>query len=145
MLGIGTRFQDFTTGSWSLFANPNLRLASLNVAAYDAAKHGAYALVSDAKTGLEALGDRLGDYQCKLDIAGRKDKWFAKIDPLTAAPQDSNQLPSDMQVIGAVQRSVGENTMVMCAAGTMPGELHKLWKAGSPGSYHMEYGFSYGL
>ena len=57
-------------------------------------------------------------------------------------PETENNLATDMQVIGAVQRESGENTVVMCAAGTMPGELHKLWKAGNPGSYHMEYGFS---
>ena len=68
--------------------------------------------------------------------------WFDKVDPLTAAPQDGNALPTDMQVIGAVQRAANESTVAMCAAGTMPGELHKLWKAGRPGSYHMEYGFS---
>jgi 3D-(3,5/4)-trihydroxycyclohexane-1,2-dione acylhydrolase (decyclizing) len=64
------------------------------------------------------------------------------VDPLTAAPKDGNQLPTDMQVIGAVQRAAGPDTVVMCAAGTMPGELHKLWKATRPMSYHMEYGFS---
>ncbi|MDH5798696.1 MAG: thiamine pyrophosphate-dependent enzyme, partial [Paracoccaceae bacterium] len=71
-----------------------------------------------------------------------KADWFAAVDPLTDAPADTNALPTDMQVVGAVQRAAGPDTVVMCAAGTMPGELHKLWKAGRPGSYHMEYGFS---
>jgi 3D-(3,5/4)-trihydroxycyclohexane-1,2-dione acylhydrolase (decyclizing) len=71
-----------------------------------------------------------------------KAKWFAAVDPLTAAPKRGNALPTDMQVVGAVQRAAGPATVVMGAAGTMPGELHKLWKAGKPGSYHMEYGFS---
>ena len=71
-----------------------------------------------------------------------KEDWFAAVDPLTDAPADSNALPTDMQVIGAVQRAAGPDTVVMCAAGTMPGELHKLWKATRPMSYHMEYGFS---
>ncbi|SOE18401.1 3D-(3,5/4)-trihydroxycyclohexane-1,2-dione hydrolase [Hoeflea halophila] len=141
VIGIGTRFQDFTTGSWGLFANPERRLISLNVAAYDAMKHGAVPLQSDALVGLQELGERLGSFKASGTIDGLKPNWFAKVDPLTDAPS-GNSLPTDMQVIGAVQRAARENTVVMCAAGTMPGELHKLWKAGRPGSYHMEYGFS---
>jgi 3D-(3,5/4)-trihydroxycyclohexane-1,2-dione acylhydrolase (decyclizing) len=105
-------------------------------------KHGAVPLQSDALVGLKELGDRLENYISPGKIDGLKADWFAKVDPLTDAPEDSNQLPTDMQVIGAVQHVAGENTVVICAAGTMPGELHKLWKAGKPGSYHMEYGFS---
>ena len=142
VLGIGTRFQDFTTGSWGLFANPTRRIACLNVAAYDAAKHDALPLVSDARVGLEELTAALGDHRAPGSIDGLKDDWFAAVDPLTAPPGEGNALPTDMQVIGAVQRAATPDTVVMCAAGTMPGELHKLWKAGRPGSYHMEYGFS---
>ena len=142
VLGVGTRFQDFTTGSWGLFQNPERRLVSLNVAAYDAAKHGAEPLLADARVGLEELSAALGSYKADASIDGLKPDWFDKVDPLTDAPKDSNQLPTDMQVIGAVQRTAHDGTVVMCAAGTMPGELHKLWKAGKPGSYHMEYGFS---
>lgn len=143
VLGVGTRFQDFTTGSWSLFANPERRLVSLNVQAYDAMKHGAVPLCADAVAGLQALGAALGDTRFEAPDPGLKAGWFASVDPLTAPPEeDSNALPTDMQVVGAVQRAAGPDTVVMCAAGTMPGELHKLWKAGRPGSYHMEYGFS---
>lgn len=142
VIGVGTRFQDFTTGSWSLFSNPNLRLISLNVAAYDAMKHGAEPLCADACVGLEALWRKLGDRKFAGPDAGLKAGWFAAVDPLTAAPTDGNELPTDMQVIGAVQRAAGPDTVIMCAAGTMPGELHKLWKATRPMSYHMEYGFS---
>ena len=142
VLGVGTRFQDFTTGSWGLFANPERRIACLNVAAYDASKHSAVPLVADARVGLEELGAALGGHKAPAGVDGLKADWFGKVDPLTDAPADSNQLPTDMQVVGAVQRQAGENTVAMCAAGTMPGELHKLWKAGRPGSYHMEYGFS---
>jgi len=141
VIGVGTRFQDFTTGSWGLFANPERKLISLNVAAYDAMKHGAVPLQSDALVGLKELGAALGGYMSPGKIDGLKPNWFGKVDPLTEAP-DGNELPTDMQVIGAVQRAATEETVVMCAAGTMPGELHKLWKAGKPGSYHMEYGFS---
>ncbi len=142
VLGVGTRFQDFTTGSWSLFGNPARRLVSLNVAAYDASKHGAEPLMADARAGLEELSAALKGHRSAGSVAGLKADWFGKVDPLTDAPADGNQLPTDMQVVGAVQRAAKENTVVMCAAGTMPGELHKLWKAGKPGSYHMEYGFS---
>ncbi len=145
VIGIGTRFQDFTTGSWGLFSNPQRKLISLNTAAYDAEKHGALPVQADAQAGLAELSSALKGYAADASIDALKANWFAKVDPLTAAPpsgEQGNVLPSDMQVIGAVQRQANNNTVVMCAAGTMPGELHKLWKAGRPGSYHMEYGFS---
>lgn len=142
VIGVGTRFQDFTTGSWGLFSNPERKLISLNIAAYDAMKHGAAPLQSDALIGLKELGDALGSYVSAGPTDGLKSDWFAKVDVLTDAPTDATSLPTDMQVIGAVQRASHAETVVMCAAGTMPGELHKLWKSGKPGSYHMEYGFS---
>jgi len=143
VIGVGTRFQDFTTGSWALFRNPQRRLLALNVQPYDAAKHDALSLVADARIGLEELSAGLGDWRAEPPSALLKKEWFAAADAVTAAPVgEHNSLPTDMQVIGAVQRAAREDTIVMCAAGTMPGELHKLWKAGRPGSYHMEYGYS---
>ena len=142
VLGVGTRFQDFTTGSWALFKNPEATLISLNVNAYDAVKHGAMPLQSDAKTGLTELALELGSYRAADVDPALKSDWFAAVDPITEAPGEANALATDQQVIGAVQRAAGPDTVVMCAAGTMPGELHKLWKAPRPGSYHMEYGFS---
>ncbi len=142
VIGVGTRFQDFTTGSWALFKNPNRRILALNVQAYDSSKHDAIPLVADAKIGLEKLSAALGDHRYAAPDSSLKAGWFAKADAATAAPKDVNTLPTDMQVIGAVQRASRDNTVVMCAAGTMPGELHQLWKAKLPLSYHMEYGFS---
>ncbi|WEX08386.1 3D-(3,5/4)-trihydroxycyclohexane-1,2-dione acylhydrolase (decyclizing) [Chelativorans sp. AA-79] len=142
IIGVGTRFQDFTTGSWSLFSRPGRKLISLNVNAYDAVKHGAVPVCADACVGVEALWRALGDKRFEPPPASLKEEWFAAADAVTAAPEDTNALPTDMQVIGAVQRAAREDTVVMCAAGTMPGELHKLWKAGRPMSYHMEYGYS---
>lgn len=142
VFGVGTRFQDFTTGSWGLFKNPECRILALNVQAYDSAKHDAIPLTSDAKIGLERLSAALGDHRFTPPDSVIKAGWFAKADAVTAPPKDGNQLPTDMQVIGAVQRQSRDNTVVMCAAGTMPGELHQLWKAKLPLSYHMEYGFS---
>ncbi|OHZ43707.1 3D-(3,5/4)-trihydroxycyclohexane-1,2-dione acylhydrolase (decyclizing) [Agrobacterium vitis] len=142
VIGVGTRFQDFTTGSWALFKNPSRKILALNVQPYDSAKHDALPLVSDAKIGLELISKALGDHRFAAPDAGLKADWFAKADTVTAPPKDGNSLPTDMQVIGAVQRTSRDNTVVMCAAGTMPGELHQLWKSKLPLSYHMEYGFS---
>lgn len=142
VIGVGTRFQDFTTGSWALFKHPGHKLLSLNVQPYDGSKHGSLPLVADARIGLETLSKAIGSYKRQPVNAALKEKWFAAADSFTAAPSDGNALPTDMQVIGAVQRQARENTVVTCAAGTMPGELHQLWKAGRPMSYHMEYGFS---
>lgn len=145
ILGVGTRFQDFTTGSWDLFRNPNRKLFSLNVNAYDAVKHGAIPVQADARQALEEIAAVMIENHVTAKTppdSALKSDWFAKVDPLTAAPGDANALATDMQVIGAVQRAAGPDTVVMCAAGTMPGELHKLWKASRPMSYHMEYGFS---
>jgi 3D-(3,5/4)-trihydroxycyclohexane-1,2-dione acylhydrolase (decyclizing) len=142
VIGVGTRFQDFTTGSWALFRNPARRLVSVNVAAYDATKHGAEPLCADAGAALTALSFELRGHRAPPPPPRLKADWFALVDPLTAPPADANALPTDAQVIGAVQRASHADTVVMCAAGTMPGELHKLWKAPRPGGYHMEYGFS---
>ncbi|MGB0901464.1 3D-(3,5/4)-trihydroxycyclohexane-1,2-dione acylhydrolase (decyclizing) [Halocynthiibacter sp.] len=140
VLGIGTRFQDFTTGSWALFSKAQ-KLISLNIQPWDSHKHGAQSLVADAAEGLAALAEHLGDYQgAGADQTLRSD-WYAAVDAVTDAPA-GNTLATDMQVIGAVQRAANDNTVVMSAAGTMPGELHKLWKSYNPGAYHMEYGFS---
>ena len=139
VIGLGTRFQDFTTGSWSLFKNANRRILSINVAAYDSYKHGAINLTSDAKIALQVLGKKLGSQKWP-SIAGLQIDWAAAT-AAVKAPPTSNALPTDMQVIGAVQRTASKDTVVMSAAGTMPGELHKIWDAPT-GGYHMEYGFS---
>ncbi|MDZ4096138.1 MAG: 3D-(3,5/4)-trihydroxycyclohexane-1,2-dione acylhydrolase (decyclizing) [Paracoccaceae bacterium] len=141
VIGLGTRFQDFTTGSWSLFKNPERRILSINVAAYDAYKHGALHLVSDAKIALQAIDNALGSYRFTAADAGLRRDWTQATAAVKAAPAPGNVRPTDAQVIGAVQRAAGRDTVIMGAAGTMPGELHKIWDA-APGGYHMEYGFS---
>ncbi len=144
VFAVGTRLQDFTTGSWALFQNPARRLLSLNVQPYDAAKHRAATLVADAAVGLAALDQALGDYRAPAswgDAAQQaKAAWQSAAKAATAA--SNAQPPSDAQVIGAVQRSAGPDSVVVCAAGGLPGELHKLWQAAAPGSYHLEYGYS---
>lgn len=141
VIGIGTRFQDFTTGSRALFRNPDRRILALNIAAFDSTKHGALPLVADARAGLQDLSAALGDYRANVLDPALKSNWMAAVDAATAMPE-GNQLPSDAQVIGAVQRSVDMGAIVVCAAGGLPGELHKLWKPGAPNGYHVEYGFS---
>ncbi len=140
VIGVGTRFQDFTTGSWSLFKNPSKRMLSINVQGYDAAKHGASQVVADAKVALELIGAALGTQKFAADQGLRAD-WFAATAAVKAAPGAGNALPTDAQVIGAVQRASSKATVIMGAAGTMPGELHKIWDAAA-GGYHMEYGYS---
>ncbi|GHC16535.1 3D-(3,5/4)-trihydroxycyclohexane-1,2-dione acylhydrolase (decyclizing) [Gemmobacter nanjingensis] len=139
VIGIGTRLQDFTTGSRTLFA-PDARLVSINVHGYDAAKHGALSLVADARIALEALSPLLEGYCAGVDAAARAD-WLRAVDAHCSAPVAEDALPSDAQVIGAVQAVSTEATIALCAAGTMPGALKLLWQA-APGGYHMEYGYS---
>ncbi|MDP2699990.1 3D-(3,5/4)-trihydroxycyclohexane-1,2-dione acylhydrolase (decyclizing) [Thalassospira sp.] len=141
IIAVGTRLQDFTTGSWSLFKNPDRRILSINVAAYDSSKHNAIAVTGDARVVLEDLGADLGIHIARRPDAKLKSAWMAAVDEATAIPT-GNQLPTDAQVIGAVQRSVDDNAILVCAAGGLPGELHKLWKAAKPNGYHVEYGFS---
>ncbi|GAA0613570.1 3D-(3,5/4)-trihydroxycyclohexane-1,2-dione acylhydrolase (decyclizing) [Thalassospira tepidiphila] len=141
IIAVGTRLQDFTTGSWSLFKNPDRRILSINVAAYDARKHDAISVVGDAKVTLAELTNALADYRAGAVDPALKQSWMDAVEGVTAAPT-GNALPTDAQVIGAVQRSTDENAIVVCAAGGLPGELHKLWKAARPNGYHVEYGFS---
>ena len=140
VIGVGTRFQDFTTGSWTVFSAPGRKILSINIHGYDGQKRGAQPLVADAKVALAKLTIALGDTRfADPDFAARK-AWFATTDTLFAAP-DSNALPTDAQIIGAVTRATGKDSVIMSAAGTMPGALHVLWRAAA-GGYHMEYGFS---
>jgi 3D-(3,5/4)-trihydroxycyclohexane-1,2-dione acylhydrolase (decyclizing) len=144
VLAVGTRLQDFTTGSRALFADPECRIIGLNTQAFDASKHGAQSLVADAKAGLAELETALAGWKAlaswTAQVQASRDSWLATAARYTAA---SNQaLPSDAQVVGAVQRQSRTSDVVLCAAGGLPGELHKLWQPGAPGGYHMEYGYS---
>jgi 3D-(3,5/4)-trihydroxycyclohexane-1,2-dione acylhydrolase (decyclizing) len=145
LIAVGTRCQDFTTGSWALFKNEKLAILGINIAAYDAVKHDGHPLVADAREGLKAISSGLAGWKAPAALAARaeteKKNWVEAAAKVMASTNAA--LPSDAQVIGAVVRSIGgENTVALCAAGGLPGELHKLWPATVPGSYHMEYGFS---
>ncbi|HEX8046227.1 3D-(3,5/4)-trihydroxycyclohexane-1,2-dione acylhydrolase (decyclizing) [Rhizobium sp.] len=145
IIAVGTRCQDFTTGSWALFKNEKLAVLGLNIAAYDASKHDGRPLVCDAREGLKALSAGLAGWRAPaalLEKATQEKKIWVKA-AAKALAATNTALPSDAQVIGAVTRTIGgENAISVCAAGGLPGELHKLWPATVPGSYHMEYGFS---
>jgi 3D-(3,5/4)-trihydroxycyclohexane-1,2-dione acylhydrolase (decyclizing) len=155
VLAIGTRLQDFTTGSRSLFQNPGMRLIGLNVEPADAGKHGGVALVSDARTGLTELSGGLGPWSAPAAWAGKliaaQAAWAPKAAAALAADQPPEQpaitalptdAPTDAQVIGAVHRACTEHAIIVGAAGGLPGELHKLWLTKQTGTYHMEYGYS---
>jgi 3D-(3,5/4)-trihydroxycyclohexane-1,2-dione acylhydrolase (decyclizing) len=143
VVGIGTRLQDFTTGSRALFTAPGRRLVQINVAAYDAAKQGAVPVVGDAGAVLQALSERLTGWRAPAGartMSAAVATWNTAWDRATVASATS--LPSDAQVIGAVWRSSREDSVVVCAAGGLPGELHKLWRSRRAGDYHVEYGYS---
>jgi len=140
VIGVGTRFQDFTTGSWTVFSGPGRKLLSINIHGFDAMKRAAQPLVSDAKVALEKIGAALGGHRFPDPDFAARAAWFRTTDGLFAAPR-GNELPTDAQVIGAVNRNMGKDSLIMSAAGTMPGALHVLWRA-AQGGYHMEYGYS---
>ena len=143
IVGVGTRLQDFTTGSRALFPTSGCGLVQINVAAYDAGKHGALAVVGDAGVVLSTLSARLAGWRAPLGartMGSAVAAWNTAWERATEAAETS--LPSDAQVIGAVWRCAGENSVVVCAAGGLPGELHKLWRSRHAGDYHVEYGYS---
>lgn len=143
VLAVGSRLQDFTTGSWALFKADNVRIIGLNTQVFDAYKHRAMPLIADAKVGLDLLDGKLGPWHAsdawQATAREAKAKWLVSAKAVT---DPTNALPSDAQVIGAVHRARGSGATLVCASGGLPGELHKLWPAGAPGSYHMEYGYS---
>jgi 3D-(3,5/4)-trihydroxycyclohexane-1,2-dione acylhydrolase (decyclizing) len=144
VLAIGTRLQDFVTGSWSAFADPGLRIVAINAARFDATKHRALAVVGDALEGLRELSAALGDWrapeQWSARARGEYADWNATVDqhcgPSNAA------LPSYARVIGAINRIADPTDLALTAAGGLPGELTKTWRAKSVGSFDCEFGFS---
>lgn len=147
VIAVGTRLADFTTGSWGLFANPDMKIVSLNVQTFDATKHQALAVVGDAARSLASLEAGLGDWKADsawTDKAGAEYRAWMEISARYQALPEASQttLPTDAQVIGAVQRVGRPTDTVVCAAGGLPAELQKHWQAEQPGGYHMEYGFS---
>jgi 3D-(3,5/4)-trihydroxycyclohexane-1,2-dione acylhydrolase (decyclizing) len=144
VLAVGTRLQDFTTGSWTVFEDPQARLIGLNAARFDAVKHRALPLVGDAKIGLTELSDRLGDWRAPAPWLQRAQQeytgWNQLVDDATA---DAGLTPpSYAQVVGAVNRVCDPTDIVVTAAGGLPGELVKNWRVATVGAFDCEFGFS---
>jgi 3D-(3,5/4)-trihydroxycyclohexane-1,2-dione acylhydrolase (decyclizing) len=144
ILAVGTRLSDFTTASRTLFRNPAARLIQLNTASFDTTKHGALPLIADARAGLDALDGALATWTAPTEWTDKARSLAAEWSETVArATAPSNAaLPSDAEVLGAVNRAAGPRDLVVCAAGGLPGELHKLWRCKEPGTYHVEYGYS---
>ncbi|HVO88600.1 MAG TPA: 3D-(3,5/4)-trihydroxycyclohexane-1,2-dione acylhydrolase (decyclizing) [Casimicrobiaceae bacterium] len=145
VLAVGTRLQDFITGSHSMFAEA--RMIAVNVNAFDALKWRATPMRADAGLALAALSDALGSWKSddtwQARARNEADAWRATVTAIV--DRRDVQLPYEGEVIGAVQRSArdsAKNDIVVCAAGTLPGDLHKLWRTSTPGGYHVEYGYS---
>ncbi|PTM93738.1 3D-(3,5/4)-trihydroxycyclohexane-1,2-dione acylhydrolase (decyclizing) [Streptomyces sp. VMFN-G11Ma] len=145
VIGVGTRYSDFTTASGTLFQHPDVRFVNLNIAAFDAHKLAARTLVCDARTGLRALLEGLADHRVdsayEAEYRAGKGRWEQVVEAAYAA-DDEHAVPTQTQVLGALDAVVGDDDVVINAAGSLPGDLHKLWRARSPRQYHLEYGYS---
>ncbi len=144
VIGIGTRYSDFTTASKTGFQHPDVRFININVAEFDAFKHAALPLVADAKVTVEELAARLAGHEVSADYRARVTTGAADWNKQVQAVYDTRHAPllSQGQVIGAVEDAAGDRGVVLCAAGSLPGDLHKLWRARDRKSYHLEYGYS---
>ncbi|MBL7261700.1 3D-(3,5/4)-trihydroxycyclohexane-1,2-dione acylhydrolase (decyclizing) [Paractinoplanes lichenicola] len=140
IIGVGTRYSDFTTASRTAFQHPDVKFVNINVAGFDAAKQSAYPIVADARAGLSALLGALDGSSWELDHAAEVAAWQATVDH--AYHLGHGPLPSQPEVIGAVNDACGARDVVVQAAGSLPGDLQMLWRARDPKQYHVEYGYS---
>jgi len=144
VIGIGTRYSDFTSASMTAFQNPEVRFVNINTAEFDAYKVSAIPLVADARVALQQLAAALPDYRAGADYAaqaaGLKAKWEAEVDRLFHLNNPGR--PAQSEVIGAMWEASGPRDVLLSAAGSHPGDLHKLWRTRTPNGYHMEYGYS---
>ncbi|MER5528616.1 3D-(3,5/4)-trihydroxycyclohexane-1,2-dione acylhydrolase (decyclizing) [Streptomyces sp. NPDC002677] len=145
VIGVGTRYSDFTTASGTLFQNPDVRFVNLNITGFDAHKLAARTLVCDALAGLGALTEALAGHRVAADYEAEyragKERWEAVVEAAYRA-DDEDAVPTQTQVLGVLDAVVGDDDVVINAAGSLPGDLHKLWRARSPRQYHLEYGYS---
>jgi 3D-(3,5/4)-trihydroxycyclohexane-1,2-dione acylhydrolase (decyclizing) len=144
VMGIGTRWTDFTTASNTAYRHPQLRVVNVNVADFDAVKRNGVPLVGDARATLEALTELLTDHVVDDDyrgeVQGLVSDWDREVTRLATLAHEP--LPAQSEVIAAVNDAAAPTDVVVCAAGSMPGDLHKLWKTYDPKGYHVEYGYS---
>lgn len=144
ILGIGTRYSDFTTASVTAFQNPAVRFININVAEFDSFKHGALPLTCDARVCLEELAELLAGYRTDAAYRQKTAEWNRSWDEeVSRTYRVSGELPvSQAEVVGAVNEIAGPRDVVLCAAGSLPGDLHKLWRTRDPKGFHLEYGYS---
>jgi 3D-(3,5/4)-trihydroxycyclohexane-1,2-dione acylhydrolase (decyclizing) len=144
VIGVGTRYSDFTTASKTAFQNPDVRFININAGEFDAHKHSALPLVCDARAALEELTAALEGYRVSEEyascVAHHRERWEAEVDRLYSVHQEIGAVQS--AVIGAVNKVSGPRDVVVCAAGSLPGDLHKLWRTRDAKGYHLEYGYS---
>ena len=144
VLAVGTRLQDFVTGSWSTFRNPDMQLVAINTARFDATKHRAISVIADAKTTLEQLSHSLGDYSASEEwtrfYSNARNQWLSIVAERTAFKD--TQTPSYAQIIGQVNQLIDAEDRVITAAGGLPAELNMNWLATSQGNFDIEFGFS---
>jgi 3D-(3,5/4)-trihydroxycyclohexane-1,2-dione acylhydrolase (decyclizing) len=144
VIGVGTRWSDFTTASKTAFQNPDVRFVNVNVADFDAAKHAGLQLVGDARATLERLTYLVDGFAVddgyREQAAALNAEWDAEVERLYALGHEP--LPAQSEVIGVVNSFSQPTDVVVCAAGSMPGDLHKLWRTRDPKGYHIEYGYS---
>ena len=144
VIGMGTRLQDFTTASRTLFAHPGRTLAQVNANSHDAHKHGAIPFIGNARSILQDLSTALSDYAVpsfwRQVNKSRASEWRAVVDVALSRAPGAELTYAD--VLGAIDRSFGDDAIIVSAAGSLPGELHKLWRTRAPGGYHVEYGYS---
>ena len=144
VIGVGTRWSDFTTASKTAFRHPDVRFVNVNVAGFDAAKHAGLALVGDARATLERLAELLQGWEVddayRDEVAALVSEWDTEVERLYTLGH--SPLPAQSEVLGAVNTFSQPTDVVVCAAGSMPGDLHKLWRTRDPKGYHVEYGYS---
>ena len=144
IIGIGTRYSDFTTASKTIFQNPKVKFVNINVFEMDAYKHSGVALISDAKVTLQELRRALKGFHVEADYSAKivmlKQNWEEESDRLFSL--GNQPIPAQSEIINAIWKATGSKDVLLSAAGSQPGDLHKLWRARTPNSYHMEYGYS---
>ncbi len=144
VMGIGTRYSDFTTASKTAFQNPDVKFININIAEFDAHKHSGLPLTGDARETIKALGEALAGWSVNTDYRQRAVQfnaaWDAEVERIYNL--DHEPLPSQGEVIGTVNTFSAERDVILCAAGSAPGDLHKLWRTRDPKGYHLEYGYS---
>ncbi|MBX3011409.1 MAG: 3D-(3,5/4)-trihydroxycyclohexane-1,2-dione acylhydrolase (decyclizing) [Caldilineaceae bacterium] len=146
IIGIGTRYSDFTTASKTQFQHPDVRFININVAEFDAYKHQALPVVGDAQVTLQELGATLHDYtnnpENQEQAHDLHNAWEKEVSRIYAIQTAESGLPAQGALIGAVNAHGDPEAVMVCAAGSLPGDLHKLWRTRHPRQYHLEYGFS---